>query len=167
MLERGVIQASSSPWSAPSILIPKKTVEGQAKRWRFCCDFRALNKISRFDCYNLPLFEETVSTLYGSRYFSTLDLESGFHQLKVAKQDKEKTAFSTPWGAFHWNRVPMGLSNSPSSFQRLMDELLKYIKGQEAWVLLDDIVLFSDTIEQHAIRLGHVFERFEKAYLLL
>jgi hypothetical protein len=94
-------------------------------------------------------------------------MESGFHQLKLAEQDKEKTAFSTPFGSFQWRRLPFGLANSPSSFQRLMDVVLKDLKGLECYIFLDDVILFSDTLEEHALRMEHVFQRFEKANLLL
>src|SRR5215469_9786661 len=119
------------------------------------------------EIYELPIFEETISTLYGSRYFTSLDLESGYWQVKVAGADQEKTAFSTRSGSYCFRSLPFGLANAPSTFQRLMDVVLKELQGREAYVFLDDILVYSENIEQHALRLEHVLERFEKANLLL
>jgi len=92
MLNKGVIEESSSPWASPAILVPKRSPDGTPK-YRFCVDFRALNAVTHFETYPLPLFEETVSTLHGSKYFSVLDCYSGFWQIKIAEEDKLKTAF--------------------------------------------------------------------------
>ena len=108
-----------------------------------------------------------MSTLHGSRYFSTLDCKSGFHQVKVAEADRDKTSFTTPLGSFGFRKMAFGLCNGPSTFQRLMDIILKELRGTECWVFLDDLIIFSDTIEEHANRLEHVLQRFEKANLLL
>jgi hypothetical protein len=167
MLKKGVIRESTSPWSAPAILVPKKSPTG-SRSFRFCIDFRMLNSVTKFDTYPLPVFEETVSTLYGSRYFTVLDCYSGFWQINIKEDSKCKTAFSVPGsGHYEFNRLPYGLSNSPSSFQRLMDVVLKNLTGTECWVFIDDIILFSDTIEEHAKRLEHVLQRFERASLQL
>ena len=124
MIQKGVIEPSVSPWNAPAILVPKKSADGRPK-YRFCVDFRSLNKVTQFDTYPLPIFEETVSTLHGSQYFSVLDCYSGFWQVKLAEADKMKTAFSVPSGHYHFLRLPYRLANSPASFQRLMDLVLR------------------------------------------
>jgi transposase InsO family protein len=167
MLDKGIIEPSASAWNFPAILIPKRSLDGKPNRFRFCIDFRALNQVTKPDVYYLPVFEETMSTLHGSRYFSTLDCESGFHQVNVAEADRDKTSFTTPLGSFRFRKMAFGLCNGPSTFQRLMDVALKELRGTELWVFLDDLIVFSDTIEEHAIRLEHVFQRFEKAKLLL
>ena len=166
MLKKGVIEPSSSPWAAPAILVPKKSTDGRPK-YRFCVDFRALNKITQFDNYPLPIFEETVSTLHGSQYFSVIDLYSGFWQIKLADEDKMKTAFTVPGGSYNFLKLPFGLSNSPASFQRLMDVVLRDLIGNELYVFIDDVIVFSNTIEEHAARLEHVLQRFAKANLQL
>jgi hypothetical protein len=130
-------------------------------------DFRALNQVTKPDIYYLPLFEETMSTLHGSRFFSTLDCESGFHQVKVAEAVRDKTSFTTPLGSFRFQKMAFGLCNGSSTYQRLMDIVLKELRGMECWVFLDDLIIFSDTIEEHVNRLEHVLQRFEKANLLL
>ena len=105
--------------------------------------------------------------LHGSKYFTVLDCYSGFWQIKIAEEDKAKTAFSTTSGHYHFNRLPYGLSNSPASFQRLIDVVLRNLTGTECFVFIDDVILFSDTIQEHARRLEHVLQRFEKANLQL
>ena len=103
----------------------------------------------------------------GASIFSVIDCYSGFRQIKIAEEDKIKTAFSTPTGHYHFCRLPYGLSNSPASFQRLMDVVLRNLTGAECWIFLDDLIIFADTIEEHARRLEHVLQRFEKANLKL
>lgn len=112
------------------ILAPKKSQDGKPK-YRFCFDFRAMNAATQFDTYPLPVFEETVSTLHGRKYFSVIDCYSGFWQIKIADEHKMKMAFSTPSGHYHFYRLPYGLYNSPASFQRLMDVVLRNKTGTE------------------------------------
>ena len=166
MLDKGIIRASSSPWSAPAILVPKKTADGK-QRYTFCVDFRALNAQTKFDPYPLPVFGETTSTLFGSRYFSVLDCYSGFWQVPIKEEHKERTGFSVPQGHYEFNRPPFGLSKSPSNFQRLMDIVLKSLVGTECWVFIDDVIIFSKSAEEHALRLENVFRRFDEANLQL
>jgi hypothetical protein len=139
MLKKGIIEPSSSPWSAPAILVPKRSLDGRPK-YRFCVDFRALNKVTQFDAYQLPVFDETMSTLHGSNYFTTLDLLSGFRQINIAKRDKMKTTFSTTFGQYQFQRLAFGTSHSPASFRILLDIVLRDLKGTVCWDYLDDIV---------------------------
>jgi hypothetical protein len=166
MLEKGVIRESSSPWSFPAILVPKKSPDGKPK-FRFCVDFRALNALTKFDSYPLPIFEDTTSTLHGSRYFSVLDCYSGFWQIPLKEEHKERTAFSCPFGHYEFNRLPFGLSNSPTNFQRMMDVVLRNLVCTEAWIFIDDVIVFSKSAEEHAQRLGNVLQRFDEANLQL
>lgn len=164
MLNSGVIEPSTSPWSAPVVLVRKKTTDGSLK-YRFCTDFRALNEVTKVDTYPLPLINETLENLGRSRYFTTLDLHSGYHQIPIAKEDQEKTGFTTVGGHFEYKRMAFGLSGAPATFQRLMDNLLAKIKGTECLVYLDDVVVYSETIEEHAERLSHVLSVFKNANL--
>lgn len=113
MLELGVIEESQSDWSSPIVLVPKP--DGS---WRFCNDFRQLNKVTKFDTYPMPRIDELIDRLGTARYMTTLDLTKGYWQIPLAESAKEKTAFVTPDGAFQYKRMPVGLQNAPATFQR-------------------------------------------------
>ena len=119
MLKKDIIQPSSSPWASPIVLVPKK--DGTV---RFCVDYRKVNSLTRKDTYPLPRVDDTLDTLSGSKWFSMLDLISGYWQVKVEEKDREKTAFCTPDGLFEFKVMPFGLCNAPATFQRLMDMVL-------------------------------------------
>ena len=118
MLKRDIIQPSSSPWSSPIVLVRKK--DGSL---RFCVDYRKVNAVTKKDAYPLPRVDETLDTLSGSQWFSTLDLLSGYWQVEMSPTDREKTAFSTPEGLYEFKVMPFGVCNAPT-FQRLMDSVL-------------------------------------------
>ena len=166
MLHQGVIRESDSPWSAPAILVPKKSLDGKPK-YRFCVDFRALNAVTRFNPYSLPAMDEATSTLYGSKYFSVLDCFSGFFQVNMKEAHRERAAFSVPSGHYEFTRLPFGSANSPANFQRLINTVLNNLVGTEYYIYLDDCVIFSNTAEEHARRLEHVLQRFDQANLQL
>ena len=166
MLDKGVIRPSNSPWSAPALLVPKKSADGKPK-YRFCVDFRALNAVTKFDSYPLPVIDETTAGLHGSKYFTVLDCFSGFWQVNIKEEHRERTGFTVPSGHYEFNRLPFGMSNSPANFQRLMDTVLKNLVGTECFVYIDDIVIFSSTAEEHALRLENVLRRFDQANLQL
>jgi len=138
IFDKGVIRKSHSPWSAPAFLVPKKSAHGKPK-CRFCVDFSALNSVTKLNSYPVPNFEETVSTLYGSKYFTVLDFYSGFWQLHIAESHKEGTAFSAPSGHYEFQRLPFGLANSLANFQRLMDTVLRDLIGPQCWAFIDII----------------------------
>ena len=130
MLEKEIIRPISSPWAAPANLVPKKSESGKPK-FRFCVVFRALKAVTKLDSYPLLRFDKTTSTLFGSKYFTVIDCYSGFWQVNIRKGHKERTAFTLPSGHYEFNRLPFGLGNSPSNFQRLMDVVLKNLVGAE------------------------------------
>ena len=120
MLAHNIIRDSSSPYAAPVVIVPKKNGES-----RFCIDYRELNKQTIKDKYPLPRIDDTIDALHGSKYFSTLDLFSGYWQIEIAEEHKYKTAFVCELGQFEFNRMPFGLTNAPSTFQRLMNNASK------------------------------------------
>ena len=147
-------------------MVPKRSTDGKPK-FRFCVDFRALNQVTKFDAYPLPVLEETSATLHGSKYFSVLDCYSGFWQINIKEEHKERTGFAVPSGHYEFNKLPFCLANSPSSFLRLMDVVLKNLIVEECWIYLDDVIIFSKTAQEHAQRLINVLQRFDKANLQL
>ena len=162
MLAKGVIQPSCSPWASPIVLVPKK--DGSV---RFCIDYRKVNAATRRDAYPLPRIDDTLDTLAGAKWFSTLDMVSGYWQVEVADEDKEKTAFCTPDGLFEFNVLPFGLCNGPATFQRLMDLVLTNLQWSSCLVYLDDVIVVGRTFTEHLRNLESVFQRLRKAGLKL
>ena len=164
MLEKNIIRPSSSPWAAPVVLVPKRSPDG-CEKIRFCTDFRRLNSVTHGDTYPIPNIVETIESLADAKYFSKIDLFSGFWQVEIEEKDKEKTAFCTPFGSYEYNRLAFGLLGAPATYQILMDGVLSGLKGVSCFVYLDDIILFSSTIEEHAVHLKEVLERLRDANL--
>jgi hypothetical protein len=134
MLDAGVIRESESPYSSNIVLVRKK--DGSL---RFCIDWRQLNAKTRKDAYHLPRFDDIVDSLSGARFFSKLDLRSGYWNMHLEEDDKAKTAFSCGnLGFFEWNRLGFGLTNAPSSFQRLMERCMGDLHLKECLIFLDD-----------------------------
>ncbi|XP_041939766.1 uncharacterized protein LOC121700694 [Alosa sapidissima] len=156
MLEGGVIRESSSPWAAPIVLIKKK-----CGSWRFCVDFRKLNSVTHKDAYPLPRIEESLTSLKGAQWYSTLDLASGYWQVEVDERDREKTAFTTPLGLFEFERMPFGLCNAPATFQRLMQRCLGEFLNESLLIYLDDVIIYSSSFDQHLQDLDRVFQRLQ------
>ena len=119
MLDRGVIEPCQSSWASPVVLVTKK--DGST---RFCMDYRKVNEVTRKDAYPLPRIDDTLNVLRGSQYFSTLDLYSGYWQVKMDSKDIDKTAFVTRQGLFRFTVMPFGLCNAPATFEQLMELVL-------------------------------------------
>ena len=159
-VDAGFIQESDSPWSCPIVLVRKK--DGTL---RFCCDWRRLNAVTRKDAMPLPRIDDMIDRLAKAKYFTKLDFTSGYYQVKLAEQAREKTAFVTPDGHYEWLVMGMGLTNAPATFQRLMYRVLGGLLWTNSMAYLDDIVVFSPTFEQHITDLTEVFDRIAKAKL--
>lgn len=156
MLAEGVIRPSKSPWASPITLVPKKD-----NTIRFCVDYRKLNNITKKDAHPLPLIQEIFDNLAGAKVFSTLDLKSGYWQILVSEKDIEKTAFVCHRGLYEFTRMPFGLANAPSVFQRTMQDVLGDMVGDFVMVYIDDIVVYSKSHEEHQEHLRQVFDALE------
>jgi hypothetical protein len=151
----------------PAILVGKKTVSEGKKKCGFCVDFRALNAVTKFDPYPLPWIDDSTAVLSGSNYFSVLDCFSGFWQVPIREEHKERTGFTVHLGHYEFNCLPFGLSNSPGNFQWLMDTVLRNLSGTECLVYVDDIIVYSNTAEEDARRLSNLLQHFAEANLQL
>lgn len=157
LLEANVIRESCSPYASPIVIVRKK--DGSL---RLCVDYRQLNSRIRRDSFPLPRIEESLDALCGARWFSTMDLASGYNQVPVAEADRMKTAFCTPFGLFEFNRMPFGLCNAPSTFQRLMERMFGAQHFETLLLYLDDIIVFSASVDQHLERLDSVLARLRR-----
>ena len=160
--EQGLIEPSTSPWSSALVLVRKK--DGSL---RCCVDYRLLNATTIKDSYPLPRIDDTLDALSGSKWFSTLDLKSGYHQVALAEADKPKTAFSAGNGLWQWRVMPFGLCNAPATFERLMESVLAGMHWRTLLVYLDDVIVFGNTFEEELQRLEEVFHRMRSANLKL
>lgn len=165
LLEQKIIQPSSSPYNAPIWVVPKKEDKEGNKEWRIVIDYRKLNNITKEDKYPIPLIDDILDKLGKANYFSTLDLTKGFHQIEIAKEDREKTAFSTLTGHYEWLRMPFGLKNAPATFQRMMNEVLKEYIGKICFVYLDDVIIFSTSLQEHMNSLDKILKTLHSVNL--
>ena len=140
----GAIEPSISPFASPVILVRKK--DGTM---RLCIDYRKLNAITKKDAHQLPRIEDIFDTLSGSKFFTTLDMEMGYHQVEVHPDDREKTAFTTPFGLFQYKVMPFGLATAPATFMRLMTIVFSGMLYNTCLAYLDDIIIFGRTFEEH------------------
>lgn len=161
LLDKGFVRPSSSPFNAPVLFVKKK--DGSL---RLCTDFRLLNEETIKDRFPLPRIDEILDTVSGAKVFSKLDLLSGYFQVRIKEEDIAKTAFSTSSGHFEWVVMPFGLSNAPSTFQRFMNLVLQPFLNKFVMVYLDDIVIYSNSIEEHKHHLKSVLETLQKNHLV-
>ncbi len=160
MFHNGIIERSNSPWASPVVLVRKKD-----ESIRFCIDYRRLNTITKKDAYPLPRIDDTLESLSGATCFSTIDLAARYWQVEMAEMDKAKAAFVSHVGLFQFTKMPFGLCNAPSTFQRLMESVLAGLTWEECLVYLDDIIIYAKSFEEHLNRLKHVFERLREGGL--
>lgn len=161
MIEEGIVERSTSPWSSPVVLVKKPN--GQ---YRFCVDFRKLNAVTKKDAYPLPYVSHILDRLRDARYLSSLDLKSAYWQVKVKEEDREKTAFTVPGrGLYQFVRMPFGLHNAPATWQRLIDTILGPELEPKVFVYLDDIIVATQSFGDHLDTLELVLTKLQDAGL--
>ena len=149
------IEPNTSPYNAPALFNQKK--DGSL---RMCVDYRRLNAITKKNKYPLPRIDDLIDQLRGSKFYSSLDLQSGYHQIRVADEDVEKTAFRTPFGLYQFKVLSFGLTNAPATFQRVINEVFRdYINAGFGVIYLDDVLIHSKTEQEHERHVRMVLER--------
>ena len=162
LLKSGLIKESRSPYASPIVVARKKN--GSV---RMCIDYRTLNSRTVPDQYTTPRIDDALDCLTGSRWFSVLDLRSGYYQIAMTETDKEKTAFICPLGFYQFERMPQGITGAPATFQRLMERAVGDMNLLQVLVYLDDLIVFGKTLEEHEERLLKVLDRLEEVGLKL
>lgn len=146
MLRLGVVQKSSSPWSSPILMVPKKGTN----KFRFCVDYRKLNQVTQRDAYPLPYVSQTLDKLRDAKYLSSLDVKSAYWQIPMSEHSRQFTAFTVPnRGLFEFLRLPYGLTNAPATWMRFIDRVLGPELEPNVFVYLDDIIIVTQTFEKH------------------
>ena len=160
LLNAGFIRPAKAPYGAPVLFQKKK--DGTL---RLCIDYRALNKVTVRNKYPLPIITDLFDQLNGARYFTKLDLRSGYYQVRIAQGDEPKTTCVTRYGAFEFLVMPFGLTNAPATFCTLMNQVFHEYLDQFVVVYLDDIVVYSPTLEEHKVHLRLVFDKLRQNQL--
>lgn len=160
LLRAGIIKESRSSYASPIVIVRKKN-----GAIRMCIDYQLLNSRTIPDQYTTPCIDEILDSMTGSKWFSVLDLRSGYYQIAMAEEDKEKTAVICPLGFFQFERMPQGVTGAPATFQRLMEKAVGDMNLLEVLVYLDDLIVFGRTLEEHEERLLKVLDRLAEVGL--
>lgn len=162
-LDSGILEPSKSPYGAPVLFVPKPNGRGL----RLCVDYRALNNITVKNRYPISRIDDLLDAVSGSKYFTSLDLTSGYHQVLISEEDRPKTAFRTPWGHYQFKVLIEGLTNAPATFQSVMNSIFHPFLRRFVVVYLDDILIHSKTAEDHQRHVRQVLEvlRRERFYV--
>lgn len=163
LLHDNIIRPSRSPYNSPVWIVPKKLDASNEKKYRMVIDYRKLNAKTISDRYPIPDTSTVLANLGRNKYFTTLDLASGFHQIPMCEKDVEKTAFSINNGKYEFVRLPFGLKNAPAIFQRVMDDILREHLGKICYVYIDDIIIFGKTFSEHMKNLKTILKTLREA----
>lgn len=162
LLDLNIISHSKSPFNSPVWIVPKKGDEGEPQQYRIVIDYRRLNQVTIQDHYPLPRIEDIIDQLGGAKFFTVMDLLSGFHQISLRPEDRYKTGFSVFNSHYEFNALPYGLINAAPAFQRIMTSVLCGLVGEICFVYIDDIVVYGRTMEEHNKNLDTVLERLNR-----
>jgi len=162
MLKDGIIKESQSPWSSPVVIVTKKDGSN-----RFCIDYRKINNITITDAHPLPRIDDLLEQFEKAKWFSSIDLFSGYWQIAMDEKDKQKTAFTSHLGLYEFNVMPFGLKNAPPTFQRMMNKVLKDWLYDFVVVYIDDIMIYSTTFEEHMKHIDQVLGKLQEVNLML
>src|SRR6266542_3189523 len=162
MLKEGIIKKSKSPWASPVVLVSKK--DGSI---RFCVDYKKVNDLTIVDAHSLPIVNDTVDKIEGKKYYTLIDLASGYWQVEVDENSQDIIAFVTLWGLYQFNVMLFGLTNASATFQRLMNYVLYDYLNDFVVVYLDDILVYLNTFEEYLVHLRKVFIKLREANLVI
>lgn len=166
LLSKDLIEMSTSNYNSPLIVVPKKSTDG-SKKWRMCVDFKMLNRKLIPDKFPLPRIDEILDGLGRAKFFSCLDLQSGYHQIPLHTDSRPLTAFATERGFYQWKVVPFGLNVAPASFTRMMTIAFSGLSPEQAFIYMDDLIVIGFSENHHIKNLSQVFDTCRKHNLKL
>jgi hypothetical protein len=162
MKDKGVISEAATEWSAPVISVSNKSTD-ETKRYRFVADFRGLNNVTQAPSFPMPLVHENIDRLNGNQYFTIVDIEDAYYHIPIHERDRHKAGINTPFSTYQYNRLAFGLAGAPYTFTKVINNVLLGLGETTCLNFMDDTLIFSRTIEEHAKRLQKVFERLRRA----